>query len=291
MSQPTTSDARGSEVLISVDDVSHAYSHDLVLDSVSLEVRAGDFLGIVGPSGSGKTTLLRALSGSVEPLRGSVTRAAGIRFGFVPQLEQVNWNFPVTVAECILMARTRPMRRFWSTASERKAERRQLNAVLDRLGLGGLADRHIRALSGGQQQRMFLARALMTDANVLLLDEPTSGLDVQTRHEVLHLLDELRIGGLAIIVTTHDLNGIAAHLPTVMCLNVRVIGAGTPRCVLTPEILELTYGSPMEVLQHAGMPVVVDARRPMDAKPGAGRTITLSEVGTDSSDFDSVATR
>ncbi len=268
MSFPVSSDA-----LIRVDDVSHAYSHDLVLDSVSLEVRGGDFLGIVGPSGSGKTTLLRALSGSVEPIKGSVTRAPGIRFGFVPQLEQVNWNFPVTVAECILMARTRPMRRFWSTKSERAAERRQLDAVLDRLGLTGLADRHIRALSGGQQQRMFLARALMTDANVLLLDEPTSGLDVQTRHEVLHLLDELRAEGLAIVVTTHDLNGIAAHLPQVMCLNVRVIGTGTPQCVLTPEILELTYGSPMEVLEHAGMPVVVDARRPTDA------TITLSDMG------------
>lgn len=263
-----------ADPLIHVDDVSHAYSHDLVLDSVSLEVRAGDFLGIVGPSGSGKTTLLRALSGSVDPLKGSVTRAPGIRFGFVPQLEQVNWNFPVTVAECILMARTRPARRFWSTKSERQAERRELDAVLDRLGLTGLADRHIRALSGGQQQRMFLARALMTNADVLLLDEPTSGLDVQTRHEVLHLLDELRADGLAIVVTTHDLNGIAAHLPSVMCLNVRVIGTGSPQCVLTPEILELTYGSPMEVLEHAGMPVVVDARRPIDGPVG---TISLTD--------------
>jgi len=275
-----------SGALIRVDDVSHAYTHDLVLDSVSLEVRRGDFLGIVGPSGSGKTTLLRALSGSVEPLSGSVTRAPGIRFGFVPQLEQVNWNFPVTVAECILMARTRPLRRFWSTKSEREAEQRQLEAVLDRLGLQGLADRHIRALSGGQQQRMFLARALMTDANVLLLDEPTSGLDVQTRHEVLHLLDELRADGLAIVVTTHDLNGIAAHLPTVMCLNVRVIGTGTPHRVLTPEILELTYGSPMEVLQHAGMPVVVDARRPMDGPP---TTIELTGDGPPVADRPEVA--
>ena len=275
--------APSSDALIRVDDVSHAFSHDLVLDSVSLEVQGGDFLGIVGPSGSGKTTLLRALSGSIEPLKGTVTRAPGIRFGFVPQLEQVNWNFPVTVAECILMARTRPVRRFWSTKNERAAERRELDAVLDRLGLSGLADRHIRALSGGQQQRMFLARALMTNANVLLLDEPTSGLDVQTRHEVLHLLDELRADGLAIVVTTHDLNGIAAHLPKVMCLNVRVIGTGTPQCVLTPEILELTYGSPMEVLEHAGMPVVVDARRPMEG------TITLNDL--DVTDLPEVAGR
>ena len=252
------------DALIRVENVSHAYEHDLVLDDVSVDVGPGDFLGIVGPSGSGKTTLLRALSGSVTPTSGAVHRTPGIRFGFVPQLEQVNWNFPVTVSECVLMARTRPVRRFWSTVAERKAERRQLDAVLDRLGLDGLADRHIRALSGGQQQRMFLARALMTDADVLLLDEPTSGLDVQTRHEVLHLLDELRTDGLTIVVTTHDLNGIAAHLPEVLCLNVKVIGTGSPLDVLTPAILEQTYGSPMEVLLHAGMPVVVDARRPLD---------------------------
>lgn len=250
--------------LIRVEHLSHAYEHDLVLDDVTLDISSGDFVGIVGPSGSGKTTLLRALSGSVVPSSGSVDRRDGLRFGFVPQLEQVNWNFPVTVAECVLMARTRPVRRFWSTAGERRAERRQLDAVLDRLGLGGLADRHIRALSGGQQQRMFLARAMMTEADVLLLDEPTSGLDVQTRHEVLHLLDELRTNGLAIVVTTHDLNGIAAHLPEVVCLNVRVVGSGAPLDVLTPAILEATYGSPMEVLLHAGMPVVVDKRRPTD---------------------------
>jgi ABC-type Mn2+/Zn2+ transport system ATPase subunit len=258
-----------TDPLIRVENVSHAYSHELVLDAVSLELDAGDFLGIVGPSGSGKTTLLRALAGTVQPTTGAVHRRPGVRFGFVPQLEQVNWDFPVTVAECVLMARTRPVRHFWSSSSERKAERRRLDAVLDRLGLDGLADRHIRALSGGQQQRMFLARALMTDADVLLLDEPTSGLDVQTRHEVIHLLDELRLDGLAIAVTTHDLNGIAAHLPEVLCLNVRVIGSGPPLDVLTPAILEATYGSPMEVLLHAGMPVVVDARRPLDGADAA----------------------
>jgi len=134
--------------------------------------------------------------------------------------------------------------------------------VLDQLGIGDLGDRHIRALSGGQQQRMFLARALMTDADVLLLDEPTSGLDVKTRHEVLHLLDELRRSGLAVVITTHDLNGFAAHLPTVVCLNVRVMGAGPPIEVLTPENLEATFGSPMQVLHHAGMPVVVDGPVP-----------------------------
>ena len=125
-----------------------------------------------------------------------------------------------------------------------------------RLGIGGLADRHIRELSGGQQQRVFIARALLGRPELLLLDEPTSGVDVRTRHEVLHLLGELNADGLAIVLTTHDLNGIAAHLPHLVCLNRAVIGArARPHEVLTPAILERTYGAPMEVLaarRHAG---------------------------------------
>lgn len=244
--------------LVRLSGVTCAYDATPVIEDVDLTIEAGDFIGVVGPSGSGKSTLLRAISGSIDPVRGSVERK-GVRFGFVPQLETVNWDFPVTVSQCVLMARTRPLRKFWPSRGERVAERERLHDVLDRLGIGEFADRHIRALSGGQQQRMFLARALMTDADVLLLDEPTSGLDVKTRHEVLHLLDELRRSGLAVIITTHDLNGIAAHLPNVVCLNKRVVAAGTPAQVLTSVNLEATYGSPMEVLQHAGMPVVVDA--------------------------------
>ena len=121
-----------------------------------------------------------------------------------------------------------------------------------------LGHRHIRALSGGQQQRVFLARALMGDPHLLLLDEPTSGVDVRTRHEVLHLLSDLNAGGLAVALTTHDLNGIAAHLPKLVCVNTRIIGMGAPVDVLTPHVLEQTYGAPMDVLDHMGVPMVVD---------------------------------
>ena len=247
-----------SDLVVRARSITCSYGHAPVLEDVDLTVRRGDFVGIVGPSGSGKTTLLRALSGAVQPRSGVVERAPGTRFGFVPQLETVNWDFPVTVSECVLMARTRPLRRFWSTRAERRDERERLDEVLDQLGIGDLGDRHIRALSGGQQQRMFLARAMMTDADVLLLDEPTSGLDVKTRHEVLHLLGQLQRSGMAIVITTHDLNGFAAHLPTMVCMNGRVIGVGPPADVLTPEVLEATFGSPMQVLRHAGLPVVVD---------------------------------
>jgi ABC-type Mn2+/Zn2+ transport system ATPase subunit len=241
--------------IVELQGVTCRYGSTTVLSSVDVAVGAGQFVGVVGPSGSGKTTLLRAITGTVRPASGKVRLRPGLRVGYVPQVETVNWNFPVTVGECVVMARTKGRVLPWTSA----AERREVDAVLTRLGLDGLAKRHIRELSGGQQQRVFIARALLRRPDLLLLDEPTSGVDVRLRHEVLHLLDDLNAQGVAIVLTTHDLNGIAAHLPRLVCLNREVIASGRPHDVLTPEVLELTYGASMQVLEHAGMPVVVDA--------------------------------
>jgi ABC-type Mn2+/Zn2+ transport system ATPase subunit len=244
--------------LVRIDRATCRYGTEPVLVNVDLDVRAGEFVGVVGPSGSGKTTLLRAILGTVVPIAGSVHRRAGLTLAYVPQIETVNWNFPVTVAECVLMARVGGRRLPWAS----RAEKEEVAAVLDRLGLGDLAGRHIRRLSGGQQQRVFIARALLRRPELILMDEPTAGVDVATRHEILHLLDELNAGGLGVVLTTHDLNGVAAHLPTLVCLNREVVAAGPPGEVLTPEVLERTYGARMEVLEHAGMPFVVDTYRP-----------------------------
>jgi zinc/manganese transport system ATP-binding protein len=241
--------------LISVDGVTFGYGGDAVLQDVTYAVQPAEFTGIVGPSGSGKTSLLRLLLGTVRPHHGTVTRATGVAVSYVPQLETVNWNFPVTVEQCVLMARA--TRRLTPWAS--REEKADVAEVLSRLGIADLGRRHIRELSGGQQQRMFIARALVRRPDLLLMDEPTSGVDVATRHEVLHLLDDLNRDGLAIVLTTHDLNGMAAHLPNLVALQRRVIAAGAPRDVIVPDVLEQTFGARMEVLQHLGMPVVVDS--------------------------------
>ncbi|MDX2679226.1 metal ABC transporter ATP-binding protein [Streptomyces sp. NY05-11A] len=244
--------------LVRLSGVHARYDHRTVLRDVDLTVPHNAFIGVVGPSGSGKTTLLRLLLGMMQPTQGRVERVEGLSVGYVPQLETVDWNFPITVRECVMAARKQS--RFLPRPT--RAERTETDEVLERLSIRQFADRKIRELSGGQQQRMFLARALVQRPQLLLLDEPTSGLDVATRHEILHLLATLNSAGPAIVLTTHDLNGIANHLPHVVCLRERVVADGPPAKVITPDVLEQTFGARMEVLEHLGMLVVIDQTSP-----------------------------
>jgi ABC-type Mn2+/Zn2+ transport system ATPase subunit len=241
--------------VIRLDGVRCGYGAQTVLSDVTLAIDEHQFVGVLGPSGSGKTTLLRVLLGTVRPRAGRVERRAGLRIGYVPQVETVDWSFPVTVNECVMMARDANKLR-WPWAS--RAERTEVVRVLDRLGIGDLGRRHIRELSGGQQQRVFIARALLGEPELLLLDEPMSGVDARTRHEMLHLLDDLHRAGTSIVLSTHDLNGIASHLPHLVCLAQTVIAEGAPAEVLTSTVLEATFGARMEVLHHAGVPIVLD---------------------------------
>ena len=249
---------------IEVEAVRCAFDGAPVLDNVTLTVHQGAFVGIVGPSGAGKTTLLRALLGAMPLLAGTIrifgdSLADGHvpRVGYVPQLETVDWNFPVTVREVVAMGLAREGRLFslpWLTRSERH----KIDGLLEHLGIGELGARHIRDLSGGQQQRVFLARALVREPRLLLLDEPTTGVDIKTRHDVLHLLAELNHDGVTVVLTTHDLNSVAAHLPQVVCLNRRVVAYGTPSSVFTPAVLQATYGAEMIVVRDGELTLIAD---------------------------------
>lgn len=254
--------------LVAVEHVGCTYGGEPVVEDASFGIGGLDFAGIVGPSGSGKTTLLKVLLGIIEPSYGRVMRCSEVRMGYVPQVETIDWTFPVTVFDVVAMTVARP--RFRRLGH---VEGRRIGDILDRIGLDGLHDRHITELSGGQQQRVFLARALAQDPELLVLDEPASGVDVATRHEILHVLGDLHSDGLAIVLTTHDINGLAAHLPRLICFNRTVVADGPPEQVLHPYVLERTYGAPMQVLQHGGMPVVLEHRgHPPHAARTSGRS-------------------
>lgn len=248
------------EPIVELDHVTFGFGATPVLEDVSLHLHPGQFVGLVGPSGAGKTSLLKLVLGTLRPSHGTVAIAGRRRDGrmaaqmaYVPQLETVDWNFPVTVEQVVLMGLVRG---FGLLPWPSKTDRRRAGAVLDRLGMEKMARRHIRDLSGGQQQRVFLARALIAEPDLLVLDEPTSGVDMRTAENVLYLLAELNGQGITILMTTHDLNAAAAHLPWVICLNRRIVAQGAPAVVFTETTLNATYQGEMMVIHHDGMILV-----------------------------------
>ena len=262
MLHPMPHQSGPGEPIVEINSVTCGYEKQRVLTDVSLHIMPGDFVGLLGPSGSGKTTLLRTVLGAVDIYEGEVlvngvaTSKKRPRVGYVPQLETIDWNFPVTVQEVVMMGRTMENRLFpWY----RKEEKDLAAEMMDRLGILGLANRHIRELSGGQQQRVFLARALISSPQLLLLDEPTSGVDIKTRDDVMHLLHDLNHDGVTIIITTHEINAVAVHLPWIVCLAGRILAEGPPSEVITTEVLRLTYGAEMPVIHYDGMTIVAES--------------------------------
>jgi zinc/manganese transport system ATP-binding protein/zinc transport system ATP-binding protein len=252
--------------LIELHQVSFGYGATPVLENINLHLHAGQFAALVGPSGAGKSTLLKLVLGVLAPTRGklqthvqvAVSPALGdrprahVQIGYIPQLESVDLNFPVTVEQVVLMGCTRDQARphaQWLPWHGRK-DREKLQQVLQQLEIEPLAKRHIRDLSGGQLQRVFLARALISKPDILVLDEPTSGVDVRTAQNVMHQIADLNRTGMTVLMTTHDLNLAAAHVPWVIALNRSVLAEGTPDDVFTEPILNKTYNADMLVIRQ-----------------------------------------
>ncbi len=220
------------------------------LVDVSFSLTRGERLAVVGPNGAGKTTLLKAVAGILAPTSGEVNvygAGAGghICIGYVPQRSQVDWNFPVTVADVVLMGRVARIGLF------RHPGRRDRELVADSLaqvGMSDLADRQIGELSGGQQQRVFIARALAQEAELLLMDEPLTGLDVPAQEAIFDILEGLRARKMTVLVSTHDLQLAADRFDRLMLLNRRLIGLGPASEVLTPDNLRRAYGSHMTMI-------------------------------------------
>lgn len=258
--------------VIELSNLSAGYGGPPVLQEVTLRVEEGEFVGLLGPSGSGKTTLLKVLLGAVPIYSGSARvegRAVNARrrpsVGYVPQLETIDWDFPISVEEVVLLGRAMHSG-LWPWP--RREDRAEMMRILERLGIAEYRRQHIRNLSGGQQRRVFLARALIRNPRLLLLDEPTSGIDIKTRDDMLHLLADLNREHVTVVMSTHELNSVAAHLPRVVCVNGGVIADGPPTDVFTTEVLQRTYGGEMVVVRQGDSVLVADSPHAFNP-PGA----------------------
>ena len=262
MLHPSPHQYEHHEPVVELRSVTCGYGGVAVVEHADLKIARGDFVGLLGPSGSGKTTLLKSILGGADVYEGEVlVNGRSIKdqrptIGYVPQLETIDWEFPVTVEQVVMMGLIRKNRFLpW----HRQEESDHAYSIMERLGIAEFGKRHIRQLSGGQQQRAFLARALVSDPSLLLLDEPTSGVDIKTRDEVMHLLDELNHQDITILLTTHEINAVAAHLPLVVCMNGRIGAEGPPSDVFTPEVLKETYNAEIHITEYQGMKLVAES--------------------------------
>jgi manganese/zinc/iron transport system ATP- binding protein len=244
-------DARAGLVL---HDVSAGYGAGLVLQDVELAIPPGTLVGVIGPNGSGKSTLLKAILGLAPQFSGTVLLDGRPvveqreRLAYVPQREAVDWSFPVSAEQVVMMGRY-PQLGWLRLPGSR--DRAAVRDALERVALADLGASQIGALSCGQQQRVFLARALVQEASVLLLDEPMTGVDQTTEQLILSLLRDLRNAGTTILHATHDLES-AAEISDELCfVNRRVIAYGPPAETFTPPILHATFGGELLIV-HAG---------------------------------------
>jgi manganese/iron transport system ATP-binding protein len=248
MNPPGQHDAQAPP--IQADRLNVSYNGDPALQDVSFSVAAGERVAVVGPNGAGKTTLFKVLAGILQPASGSLAihghrPGRHVCVGYVPQRAALNLDFPVSVAEVVMLGRIRdigllrwPGRSDWA----------KVEAALARVGMLDYRSRPIGALSAGQQQRVFLAQTVAQQAEIVLLDEPLTGLDLPSQEIIFEILDDLRNQPVTVLVAIHDLSLASALFDTVLLLNRRLIAAGTPQATLTPDNLLAAYGGHLHVL-------------------------------------------
>lgn len=254
VSASTTAAKAGVAPILDVHDMTVAYHQRPVLWDVDFTLDEPRLVGIIGPNGAGKSTFIKAILGLV-PLAGGSVKLFGTkpeaqrkRIGYVPQRESVDWDFPVSVLDVVLMGTYGRLGWF---RRPRAADIAWARECLAQVGLADYAHRQIGQLSGGQQQRTFLARALAQKADIYFMDEPMAGVDAATERVVFALLKQLRAEGKTLLVVHHDLRTVSEYFEMVAMLNMRLTAAGPTAEVFTPENLRKTYGGRLEVLDAA----------------------------------------
>ena len=260
---------------IEFDRVTVGYGDKPALTDVSLTVAPGSLLAVIGPNGAGKSTLLKLVAGVLQPWSGSVTVLGGRpgsqarRIAYLPQAEVVDWDFPVTVGEVVMMGRYGRLGFGRSPAAE---DREAVDRALSMVGMADAADGQIGALSGGQRRRVFLARALATEPDLYLLDEPVTGVDARTQEDLMDVLEGEARAGKTIVATTHDLICAAQRFHQAAFVNGRLVAAGPAHLVLDQELLAETYGGHVLVLPgDDGRRLVIDDAHHHDQAPAGER--------------------
>lgn len=244
--------------LVRFDNATLGYGRRVVLSDLTFDISEGDFLGMVGPNGAGKTTILRAILRSLKPLSGTITHTPNIRFGYVPQRDQVDYNFPLTVVDVVLMGR---YDRIGLGRRPGPRDRDLACKALEHVGILDLADQSLSLLSGGQKQRTLIARALVGEPNVLVLDEPTSGMDLVSTTQILGLVRELHDrDNLTVLMVSHALNEVANYVERIALVMDGGFRIGSVDEIMTQPVLSAMYGIPVEVDSFNGHRIVV-ARR------------------------------
>ena len=234
--------SRGASM--SLQDVTVEIDGYMALSNITFDVDAGTLMGVVGPNGAGKSTLFNAIAGLLPVRHGKVTlhqvdRRSGA-LAYVPQRESVNWRFPMSVLDVVMMGRCCKLGWFRRPG---KRDRELVKACLGRVGLWNRRSSLMTELSGGQRQRVFVARALAQEASVLLLDEAFSGVDVGAQEGLVEVLQTLRDEGRIVLIATHDLTNLSSRFDEVLCLNRHVCACGPPGQVLTSQVMEDLYGA------------------------------------------------
>jgi ABC-type Mn2+/Zn2+ transport system ATPase subunit len=231
---------------LEIRDLSVRYHQVLALEHVTFSAAQQEIVGIIGPNGSGKSSLMKCVMGLVKPWQGEILVMGRPNIeqrkliGYMPQVEDVQWDFPVTVADVALMGRYARRGLFRRPTRE---DRAMADAALQRMGMYDLRRRLIGELSGGQRRRVLLARALANHPSVLLMDEPMAGLDARAQHRLLDIMNELRDEGATIVLSTHDMSCVSTCAAKVACLNQRLVAFGDPAEVLTEKVLNQTFGT------------------------------------------------
>jgi len=263
---------------LEVHDLTVSYHRKPVLWNVDLAVPPGKLVGIIGPNGAGKSTLIKSIMGLI-PLSSGWVQVFGRpvasqlgRIAYVPQRESVDWTFPVTALDVVLMGRYGAVP--WYRRINRRA-RELARAALDNVGMSPYAHRQISNLSGGQQQRVFLARALVQEADVYLMDEPFAGVDAATEAAIVQLLQNLRQAGKTVLVVNHDLQTARQYFDMLILMNMRLVAFGPSDEVFTEELLQKTYGGRLTILADVAEAVAEAERGHARAKNGKDAHLPL----------------